>query len=314
MTGAKTLADYSRDYLRLRRAMGHKLARHDRMLADFLAGLAAAGQEAITIAAAIRWASAPKQTSPRWWAARLSVVRGLAGYIHSREPDRAEPIPADAIPSRARRSVPYIYTSDQVEALTGAALALRPRVRGLTLTTIIGLMAVTGLRISECLALDVPDLDADDDVLTVTGKRGRPRLVPIHPTTTEALTDYRRAAALLVPRLEDRQALFLSARGTRPHAGGVEAAFRGLVDKLGYAPKPGGRPPRLHDMRHTMASNTLVRAHSDGADVDATVALLAAYLGHASPASTYWYLTATPELLELAAAKVAAAQQKGRLL
>lgn len=132
MTGAKTLGEYSADYLRLRRTMGHKLARHDWLLASFLAEQAAAGRDAITADAAIAWACAPRGATPVWWAARLSVVRGLAEYVHSREPGRAEKVPADAIPARVTRTVPYIYTQDQVRALMAAAAALRPPVRGLT--------------------------------------------------------------------------------------------------------------------------------------------------------------------------------------
>ncbi len=313
MTAAKALTDYCRDYLTLRRSMGHRLQRHDRMLAGFLAELAAAGQDAITAAAAVRWACAPTDATPRWWAARLSAVRGLAEYIHSRDPGRAGLIPADAIPARVTRTVPYIYTPGQVRALMDAALALRPPIRGITLATIIGLMAATGLRISECLALNITDVDTAGNMLAVTGKRGRPRLVPIDPTTSAALADYRQAATRLAAR-PDHEALFLTWRGTRAHAGNVEVAFRQLADALGYAARPGGRAPRLHDLRHSFSTNTLVRAHRDGADVDATIAVLATYLGHVSPASSYWYLQSVPELLDLAAAKITAAQQAGRLL
>ncbi|MDN5895876.1 MAG: tyrosine-type recombinase/integrase [Nocardioides sp.] len=313
MTATKTLGEYSADYLRLRRTMGHKLARHDCLLASFLAEQAAAGRDAITLDAAIAWARAPRGVTPGWWAQRLSAVRGLADYVHNREPGRAEQIPVDAIPARTTRTVPYIYTQDQIRALMAAAATLQPPVRGLTVTAIIGLMAATGLRISECMALNVTDVDGATHVLAVTGKRGRSRLVPIHPSTTAALSDYRQAATALIDK-PDGKALFLTWTGTRAHAGNIEVAFRGLIDDLGYAPHPGGRPPRLHDLRHSFSTDTLTRAHQDGADVDATVAVLATYLGHVSPASTYWYLTATPQLLELTATKVAAAQQEGRLL
>ncbi|GAA1549947.1 hypothetical protein [Brevibacterium picturae] len=110
--------------------------------------------------------------------------------------------------------------------------------------------------------------------------------MPIHPSTTTALVDYRRAATALIDK-PDGKALFLTWTGTRADAGTIEVAFRGLIDYLGYAPQPGGRPPRLHDMRHSFSTNTLIRAHQDGSDIDATVAVLATYLGHVSPASTY---------------------------
>ena len=215
--------------------------------------------------------------------------------------------------NRAARHPGVAPRGAQAHAMAAPAAALRPPVRGLTVTAVIGLMAATGLRISECMALNVTDVDSAADVLAVTGKRGRPRLVPIHPSTTTALADYRQAATALVDK-PDGTALFLTWTGTRAHAGNIEVAFRSLTVALGYTPQPGGQPPRLHDMRHSFSTNTLIRAHRDGADVDATVAVLATYLGHVSPASTYWYLTATPQLLELTATKVAAAQQDGRLL
>lgn len=312
MTAEKKLVQYSGEYLQLRRAMGHRLARHEQILSGFFAALAATGQDSITVDSAIRWACAPDGATPCWWAERLSAVRGLAEYIHSRDPDRAELIPPGAIAARTVRRVPYIYTDEQIRALISAASALHPTVRALTISTIIGLMAATGLRISECLAMNVADLDVGNNVLAVTGKRGRPRLVPIHPSTTAALVRYRRATTALIDG-PDAQAFFLTFIGTRVHASSAEVAFRSLTDKLGYAAHPGTRRPRLHDMRHTFSTNALVRAHREGADVDATVSVLATYLGHVSPVSTYWYLTATPQLLELVQAKVVAAQRDGRL-
>jgi len=311
--GVKTLRDYIRDYLQLRWAMGHKLARHEQMLTSFIAELTARGQDSITTEAAIAWACAPVEASPRWWARRLSVVRGLAAYIHSREPHRAQEIPADAITARSSRTVPYLYTPQQVLALMEGATRLRPTVRGLTMAAVIGLMSATGLRISEALALNVTDVDTDEDVLRVNGKRDRLRLVPIHRSTSTALLSYRQAVTPLVPAPASG-AFFLTFTGTRPRANNIQVAFRGLVNELRYTPGPGGRPPRLHDMRHSFSTNTLLDAYRDQVDVDARVAVLATYLGHVSPASTYWYLTATPQLLALTADKVAAAQHKGRML
>jgi integrase/recombinase XerD len=302
-----TLTDYQSAYLQLRRVMGHALNGHGSLISGFVADLDAAGHTAITADAALRWACAPRVTTGRH-AGRLTVIRGFAAYVHSHDPCLAELIPNRLIPTRVVRSLPYIYTSAQIEALMAAALTLRPAARGLTLSTIIGLMAATGIRISECLALNNTDVDAVENVLAVTGKRGHRRLVPVHTTTMTAIVDYLRARRILAT--SDTPALFLNSCGRRPHAGNVQSSFRGLTIGLGYRPRPGGQMPRLHDLRHVFSTNTLIQAHTDGVDVDTRIAILATYLGHVSPASTYWYLSATPELLAVAAGKVAAAQQR----
>lgn len=305
----RTLADYHSDYLHLRHAMGHALNRHGSLIRGFLADLDAAGHSAITVDAALRWACAPREVTTGRHASRLAVIRGFATYVHSHDPCLAGVIPHGLIPTRVVRSLPYIYTPAQIEALMAAALTLRPASRGLTLSTIIGLMASTGMRISECLALNITDVDAGENVLAVTGKRGHHRLVPVHPTTMTAISDYLHARRILNARA-DTEALFLNSRGGRPHDCNVQSSFRRLTISLGYCPRPGGKMPRLHDLRHVFATNTLIQAHTDGVDVDARIAVLATYLGHVSPASTYWYVSATPELLAVAAGKVAAAHQR----
>ena len=307
------LAGYQSDYLQLRHIMGHALKEHGRLISSFLAGMDAASQDAISVEAAVQWACIPAGVTARQRAARLSAVRAFAAFVHSQDPALAQIIPAGLIPSRVVHALPYIYAEPQVQALMGAALSLRPILRGLTLSTVIALMAATGMRISECLALNVADVDLGAAVLTVTGKRGHKRLVPIHPTTVTALSGYLRSSRNLTASA-DTQAFFLNFQGTRSQPSGIQSAFRGLTVGLGYRPRPGGKNPRLHDLRHTFATNALIRAHREGADVDARVAVLATYLGHVSPSSTYWYLSFTPELLELAARKVDAAQQQGGLL
>jgi integrase len=305
---SRALVDYQAEYLQLRHVMGHKLTGHRTLISGFLTDLTAAGGGPITPDAAVRWACTPR-ASIRTRAARLAVIRGFATYVHSHDPSLATLIPDGLIPARLVRTVPYIYTATQISALMAAALTLRPVLRGLTLSTVIGLMAATGLRISECLALNIDDVDTTDHVLAVIGKRGHRRLVPLHPSSSTALLDYLRLSRTLITDAEPG-AFFLNINGGRTHPGNVEVAFRVLTEQLGYHPRPGGNKPRLHDLRHSMATYTLIQAHLDGVDVDARIAVLATYLGHVSPASTYWYLTGTPELLAFAAGKVAAAQQQ----
>lgn len=306
------VAGFLRDYLLLRRLMGHALSRHEQLIGSFLTSTDAAGDMVITVDAAVTWACAGPGTSPRWRAARLAALRPFARYLHDLDPTLAQLIPAGLIPARLVRGLPYIYTDSQITSLMDAALLLRPALRGLTVSCVIGLMAATGMRISEALALTTADVDLGAGMLTVTGKRANQRLVPVHATTSAALRAYLRSSRMLTVVTED--AFFVNTLGGGPHPTGVERAFREVTTTLGYGARPGGKPPRLHDLRHSFATRALIRAYQEGVDVDRRVTLLATYLGHVSPASTYWYLTATPELLELSAARVLAAQQGEVLL
>ncbi|MCQ6269280.1 tyrosine-type recombinase/integrase [Pseudarthrobacter sp. R1] len=307
------LEGQANDYLQLRRTMGHKLARHDWLLRSFLAYLDATGHRTISVEVAVEWACLPAASDPRWKAARLSSVRGFAAYVHTREPALASIIPAGLIPTRVIRQQPYIYSADQTRALMETALTLEPPLRGLTLQTVIGLMATTGMRISECLGLNISDIDWTGDLLTVRGKRGNPRLVPIHPSTKTALRQYLKTSRDLSTCI-DGDAFFLNMVRRRPHPTSLEQAFRSLRNDLGFAVHAGGKAPRLHDFRHAFATNALLQACRDGVDVDVRIAVLATYLGHVSPASTYWCLTAIPELLALASERVRSAQSTGALL
>jgi len=307
------LAGFEQEYLRLRRLMGATLNAHEGLISSFLLSLETAGQEAITVEAAVAWAVLPVDVSPRWRAYRLAVVRGFAAYVHARNPALASVIADGLIPSKVVHAIPYIYTPRQTVELMDAALSLGPPARGLTVSTVIGLMAATGMRIGEALALDTADVDLGAGVITVTGKYGKDRLVPLHPSTAGALAGYLSASRELVTA-RDPDAFFLTHIGTRPHTGNLQKAFRSLATALGLTPRPGAGPPRLHDFRHTFATESLAEAYRGGAGADARIAVLATYLGHVSPASTYWYLTASPELLGLAAERIEAAQSHGRLL
>jgi integrase/recombinase XerD len=307
------LAGHEQEYLRLRRLMGATLHAHEGLISSFLSGLQAAGQEQITVEAAVAWAVLPTDVSPRWRAYRLAVIRGFCAYVHARNPVLAPVIPAGLIPSKAVHAIPYIYTPWQTVELMDAARQLGPPARGLTMATVVGLMAATGLRIGETLALDLADVDLAAGVITVTGKYGKKRLVPVHPSTAGALAGYLRQSRDLVTA-RDPEAFFLTFIGTRPHAGNLQTAFRSQATALGLKPRPGAGPPRLHDFRHTFATESLAAAYRPGIDADARIAVLATYLGHVSPASTYWYLSSTPELLLLAAERIQAAQTHGKLL
>lgn len=291
------------DHLANRRARGYRLANHDWLLSAFLDDLQARGVTTISLADAVAFAQQPSRTQRVWQAARLHAVRGLAAHVHALAPAAAELIPAGLILARTTRRIPYLYSGDQIEMLMSRAATLSPPTFAVSMHTLIGLLASTGLRGGEAIALDVEDLDAEQAVLNVTGKYGRRRLVPLHPSTLQALTDYQQQRA---SRAAPTGPLLLAARGGRLNHTKAMAAFRTVADDCHLPARPGCPIPRLHDLRHSFAVNSLIDAHREGGDVDARIAVLAIYLGHVDPSSTYWYLTASPELMSLVSDRIAA--------
>ncbi len=309
----RSLDSYQDEYLQLRHTMGHRLKGPEAMIARYLNYLHDTNEKLLTVDTAVAWACLPPNAANPTKAAHLSAIRGFAAYVHARDPLLAALIPAGLIPARATRQQPYIYGAAQVEAMMIEALALRPALLGLTLQTLIGLMAATGMRTGECLGLNLADIDWPGGILTVRGKNDSTRLVPIHPSTVAAMKKYLRLSRAASPGA-DATSFFIGSTGNRAHPTDVLAAFRTVRGVLGYAPRPGGKNPRLYDLRHSFATNALVQAYRDGVDVDARIATLATYLGHVSPESTYWYLSSVPELLTLVEERVSTAQHQGVLL
>ena len=287
------------DYLRIRRALGYKLERAGKLLPQFVDYLEQIGAEAVTSEQALAWATLPVGGSGRWWAFRLSMVRGFAAYLHSLDPVHQVP-PADLLPRRSRRTTPYLYPDEEIAALLAAAGILRSRLRVATYRTLIGLLAVTGLRVGEAIRLDRGDLDTEHELLVVRdSKFGKSREVPLHPSTMRALRDYLRLRGRLHPS-PSAPALFISPAGTRLLYCNVHATFRQLRRRAGLQPRSASCRPRIHDLRHTFAIRTLLDGYHNDGDVQPRLSLLATYLGHVNPDSTYWYLSAAPELLALA--------------
>ena len=295
------------DYLRDRRARGYVLADEDRLLAAFLDGLSARSEATITVAASVAFATERPDTTRGWQARRLRAIRGLAAHVHGLDPAAAELIPAGLIPSGTPRRIPYLYSAEQIAELMSRALSLTPAMLGASMHTLIGLLASTGIRSGEAAALDIENLDAERQMLVVTGKNQRVRLVALHPTTVQALADYQKVRGTRAPA---SGALLIGPKGSRLNLNTARAAFRTLVEDCKLPVGPGRRAPRLHDMRHSFAVNTLIDAHRDGADVDARIATLANYLGHVDPSHTYWYLTASPQLMQTVRERLAAHQQE----
>jgi integrase/recombinase XerD len=298
------LADAAADYLRLRRALGHKLAEHERLLPRLVAFLEAAGAQTVTVAAALDWASErdspPGSTVP---ARRMTIARGFARYLAGTDPAAEVPPPGMAGHRRHRR-VPYIYTEADISALTALARqVIRAPLRAATIATLIGLLDATGMRIGEAITLDRGDIDWTGAVLTIReSKFGKSRLVPLHDSAAARLREYARIRGRLMPH-PGSGAFFTSLTGTRLLYPNIHHTFSTLVRLAGTGT---GSPatPRIHDIRHSFAVRTLLRWYRDGHDVQSRLPWLSAYLGHREPRHTYWYLTGIPELLALAAERL----------
>ncbi|MGO9958365.1 MAG: tyrosine-type recombinase/integrase [Solirubrobacteraceae bacterium] len=289
------------DYLQIRRALGYKLERAEKLLGQYLDHLEDLGADTVTVNNAVGWATRPPAgKNGHWWAFRLSAVRGFANYLHARD-DRHEVPPADVLPNRVHRATPYLYGEPQILALMDATVHLRGRLRQQTYRTLIGLLWVTGMRVGEAIGLDRRDVDLVHGVLTVRGaKLGKSRELPLHPTSVQALRRYLRLRDQLCPQPVGDAAL-IAPTGTRLIYCNVHSTFRELRRRAGLVARPGARCPRIHDIRHTFAVATLIGWYRSGLEVRSWLPLLSTYLGHVHPKDTYWYLHAAPELLALAA-------------
>lgn len=286
------------DYLRMRRALGFKLKREGQLLSQFVAYLEAAGTSTVRSELAISWARLPKGAQPIKWAQRLSAVRAFAVYMQTIDPATEVP-PRDMFGARQRRPTPYLWSQQEICRLLQAARTLRPPLRAATHEALFGLLAVSGVRVGEAIGLDREDVDLTAGVITIReAKFGRSRLVPLHPTAIDALRGYAVQRDRLCPRPRARK-FFLSSVGTELCDHGVRKAFVKLTTELGL--RNATVRPRMHDLRHSLAVETLIRWQRSGTDIATRMPALSNYLGHVNPAGTWWYLSASPELMGLAA-------------
>ncbi len=287
------------DYLSVRRALGSKLDRAEKLLGQFVAYLEDQHAATVTIDHALAWATRPVNASPWWWAMRMSPVRGFATYLRTVD-GIAEIPPAGIIAYGRHRATPYLYSSMEIVAMIAAAASLPNPVSRASYPALIGVLAATGMRVGEAVALNVQDFDADDGVLIVReGKFGKTRLLPLHPTTASGLRVYLRVRAGL--RVAVTDALFVSTAGTRLDHSRVHKVFKKLTRVAGLTARSAECRPRIHDLRHSFAVATLLDWYRRADDVPALLPRLSTYLGHTDPKHTYWYLSAAPELLALAA-------------
>jgi integrase len=231
------------------------------------------------------------------------IVAGFARYLHASDTAHEIP-PVDLLPAKRRRRIPYLYREAQIEALMHAARALHPMLKAATYETLIGLLAVTGMRIGEVIALHRDDLDLGEGRLTVRrGKNGRSREVALHASSVAALDAYGRVRDELCPRPRDPNFLITTA-GTRLYRGTVWEEFDRLRRAVGLDRETLGRQARIHDIRHSFVLRTLLGWYRDGIDVESQLPLLSTFLGHVEPSNTYWYFEASPELLAFAAQRL----------
>jgi integrase/recombinase XerD len=293
------------DYLTIRRQLGFKLRDEGSILPKFILFIEQHGASFITRDLAQRWAMQPKDVLPSWWAKRLCMVRGFAQYL-SVVDSRTEVPPQGLLPYRYRRRSPYIYSNEEIEHLIEAAKQL-PSLIGLrpyTYSTLFGLIAVTGMRMRESIRLKCEDVDSENGVLTIYDtKFGKSRLIPIHPSTQRALDQYQSKRNQIYPNPIDPN-LFISDQGRRLVGSTVRRTFIKLSRQIGLRAVSDSHGPRLHDFRHTFAVRTILNWYRSGGDVERQIPKLATYLGHTHVNDTYWYLSAVPELMQLAAMRL----------
>jgi integrase len=295
-------------YLAIRRSLGYKLSTSERILRTFIVYLNSEKAPHVSTALFLRWQGAYGRASRDTWAHRLGIVRIFAQWLQSVDPEHEVP-PQGLIPARYLRARPHIYADDEVRRIveTAARLTSINGLRPLTLSTLFGLIAVSGLRISEALSLNVSDVDLETGVLTLRrGKLDKSRLLPVSDSTTAHL----RAYAVERDRLlgTSAQAFFVSDQGTRVSDCAARYSFSSVCQSIGLRSAQKfnrhGKGPRIHDLRHTFAVRTLLNWYRAGVDPAREMIKLTTYLGHAKPEHTYWYIEAVPELLELAAQRV----------
>jgi integrase/recombinase XerD len=288
------------NYLTMRQSLGFKVRNMGHNLRHFVSFMEQHGAAIITTELALRWAQQPQDVQPAQWAARLSFVRSFARYWSATDP-RTEIPPKSLLPYRTKRATPYIYSHDEIRQLLEAARDLPPStgLRPWTYYSLFGLMAVTGMRISEVIRLDRTDVDLKQGLLTVRlTKFSKSRLIPLHPSTVKKLKLYLHRRDQLYPRPLTAR-FFLSNQGTQLTHCTVRWTFVNLSRQIGLRKVGDSFGPRLHDLRHRFAVTTLLHWYRTGVDVEQRLPVLSTYLGHAHVTDTYWYLSAIPELLAL---------------
>jgi integrase len=303
MRKRKSMKAMANEYLRHRRKLGYQLGITGKMLLNFAHWADRIGHRGpLTVNLAVRWARLPKNASPTYWAHRLEIVRCFARYRAILDPATEVP-PYRLLGPAHCRVTPYIYSLQEIRRLLARAGTLGAP-GGLTRRTyraLLGLLACTGLRISEALGLRRNDLDCAEGLLRIGPTKVSPgRIIPLHATAVAALGRYARFRDRRYPATSS-SAFFVREDGTALRYRHVVAAFQRLRRETYLSNSPGTRAPRLHDVRHTFACQNLLRWYRHGVNVDHAMLRLSTYMGHKKVTGTYWYLTGIPELMAVAA-------------
>ena len=290
-------------YIEMRRGLGFKLQEAGRGLIDFVGFLEQQNAPYITTELALAWAQRPSQAQPSHWARRLGYVRCFARHRVATDP-RTQIPPDGLLPFRPKRARPYLYSKEEIQQLLSAALAMpcrytRCQLRPWTYYCLFGLLSVSGMRLGEARNLRLSDVDFDAAVLTIRGtKFGKSRLVPMHASTCRVLQEYIGRRRQHCAAQAASPYLFTSVLGNRLDVGDIHRTFYVLSRQIGLRGETASRGPRLHDLRHVFATNTLVRWYETEQDPERLLPILSTYLGHVHVADTQWYLSGSPELMK----------------
>jgi integrase len=300
-----TLRQAVREYLAMRRGLGFKLREAGTGLNEFATFMERRRASYITPALALAWAQGPSNVQPAQWAKRLSFVRQFARYRSATDP-RTQIPPPGLLPFKPRRARPYLYSDGEIEQLLRATLNRPPSARHRRACAwlpwvyycLFGLLSVSGLRLGEARNLELEDLDLKTGLLTIRGtKFGKSRLVPLHASTCKVLADYLARRQRHWSGRAVSSYLFVSSWGNRLDTAQIHRAFYAVSRQIGLRGRTDSRGPRLHDLRHRFATNTLIRWYQSEQDPERQLPILSAYLGHAHVTDTQWYLESAPELM-----------------
>jgi integrase/recombinase XerD len=309
----KVLKTHLDDYLKLRRQLGYKLVVAGMLLRSFVRFAEQEGAKQISTKLALRWATLPSKITQVQKANRLGFVRRFAQYVSTLEPGTEVPA-QKLIPYQFRRQDPYHYSEENVVQLVKEARRIDPgnKIKGPTLGTLFGLLAVTGMRVGEAMALEREDVNLKQGILTLRHAKGnKVRLVPLHPSTVQALEQYACLRDELYPR-PTSPTFFVWEGGVRLLHCTIHRWFLLVACQVGLRKAGGRRGPRIHDLRHYFAIRTLLNWYRSDVDVEVRLPELATYLGHVHVRDSYWYLSAVPQLLKLATLRWERAEKGGK--
>jgi integrase len=299
----RTLEHALENYLNTRRALGFRLHEHERLLTQFVAFVKMKQSDYITTEMALDFATNCRATPTRW-AKRFGIIRLFCRYVHAI--DSRTPLLPDRVFGRSDgRARPYIFSENDIYGLVEACKTITlGKLRNATYSTLLGLIAVTGMRVGEAMKLDDRDVDWTEGILMIReAKFNKSRQVLLHPSTVEELKRYRRLRNQLRP-VRKIPNFFIGHRGGQLRHVTIHGIFVLALRRIGLDKQKGTVNPRIHCLRHSFAVNTLIRWYTDGHDVEQRIPLLSTYMGHISPSSTYWYLSAVPDLMALAASRL----------